>query len=577
MAPSPEPVGTAHSIRPVETTGNRRWSRAEIAALVLVLACAGAIRVRTALLPIDYLANMHLLQYKAGTILLEDSFYTLNIARNFTLGRGITHDGVHPTTGVQPLAMLIASIGYRCFPGDPDLPVHLFLLFLAAVSVAAMAVLYGLCRILAGPWAGFFPILVWAAAPAALMQVNGLETSLSVFLNLCLVALHARFMSRSGTPDESPSGALGWGALAGLAVFARLDAVILVALLLVHRVFANTGRGTHPSGRLRWAMTASAAALVVYMPWLWMAQAHTGRIGYDSGIARRQIALRMAGEPIDALPSPGFYLDNLVEMGRALAEMHPLIRPWLVLPGPAPTAVLAGGIIAVAVLLIRCRFTRTQKILFTWMTGYAVVFCCAYIFYQFGRDFYHRYLATVIMLSMCPAGIAAHKLNRYLRSVSLRLQRVAVPVLLLAIVMPPFLKTADYVLNHRDRTEYYQSRYYRFSGMARWFRENTPENARIGAFQTGQLSYYSGRTVINLDGIVNREACRAIRNRVMASYVRSLNLDYLADWDLMIRRLLQEVSSEPLEPEELELVYSGYFKVYRFSARNLDTSALNSL
>jgi hypothetical protein len=69
---------------------------------------------------------------------------------------------------------------------------------------------------------------------------------------------------------------------------------------------------------------------------------------------------------------------------------------------------------------------------------------------------------------------------------------------------------------------------------ADWLAVNTAPQERIGAFNAGILAYYSGRTVINLDGVVNGAALGAIRERRILSYIQSQEIDYLFDWWITI-------------------------------------------
>ncbi len=59
-----------------------------------------------------------------------------------------------------------------------------------------------------------------------------------------------------------------------------------------------------------------------------------------------------------------------------------------------------------------------------------------------------------------------------------------------------------------------------------------PEAAVLGAFQSGALGYYAaGRfTVVNLDGVVDGRAGRAIRDRRLGEYALSRHVGYFADW-----------------------------------------------
>jgi hypothetical protein len=62
-----------------------------------------------------------------------------------------------------------------------------------------------------------------------------------------------------------------------------------------------------------------------------------------------------------------------------------------------------------------------------------------------------------------------------------------------------------------------------------WIEENTDSEARIGSLNAGIIGYFSGRTVINLDGVVNEKAYEARRDDRLIEYVHSKEICYLVD------------------------------------------------
>jgi hypothetical protein len=64
---------------------------------------------------------------------------------------------------------------------------------------------------------------------------------------------------------------------------------------------------------------------------------------------------------------------------------------------------------------------------------------------------------------------------------------------------------------------------------ARWIEAYTDSGARIGSFNAGILGYFSHRTVVNLDGVVNADAYQAKRAKRLPAYMRDRGLDYLVD------------------------------------------------
>ena len=66
---------------------------------------------------------------------------------------------------------------------------------------------------------------------------------------------------------------------------------------------------------------------------------------------------------------------------------------------------------------------------------------------------------------------------------------------------------------------------------AEWIGRNTPPGARIGSWNAGMLGYFSGRSVVNLDGLVNDRSYfeRVIRRGELEGYLSAEGIDWLAD------------------------------------------------
>jgi hypothetical protein len=144
--------------------------------------------------------------------------------------------------------------------------------------------------------------------------------------------------------------------------------------------------------------------------------------------------------------------------------------------------------------------------------------------------------------------------------------------LLLALARPPFAlwSVSDperFFSTHRIRA-------------ADWVRAHTEPGARIGSWKAGMLGYFSGRSVINLDGLANdREYLeRVVRRKELEDYLDGEGISLLADLACgsapSLAPYLARTGSERLE-SRLELVTTfgrgvercpGY-AVWRFEPR----------
>ena len=97
----------------------------------------------------------------------------------------------------------------------------------------------------------------------------------------------------------------------------------------------------------------------------------------------------------------------------------------------------------------------------------------------------------------------------------------------LAAVAIAAVITASVLL--RSPSDFYAQR----MAAARWIRENTPPDAIIGAWNAGQLGYFSDRRVVNLDGLINskRYLELVLRNPAyFRTYMQETGITYLADY-----------------------------------------------
>src|SRR5262249_40404689 len=161
---------------------------------------------------------------------LEDGFYSLSVARNIALGRGVTVDGVAPTNGFQPLFTFLTVPAFLAAAADRYEAVRLVLALHWVFYVGTAAVL-GLVAARLSADRGPAPKTAISSAPAFLYlanplvfqaHFNGLETGCVLFW-YAAVCLYAQ---RADLSAPRPLATLGL--LLGLTVLARIDAVFFV-------------------------------------------------------------------------------------------------------------------------------------------------------------------------------------------------------------------------------------------------------------------------------------------------------------------------------------------------------------
>ena len=108
--------------------------RSQGAVILLVIAVSLVFHTVIAYQDIEVLAR--------NGFLYDDSFYAFNIARNIADGNGMTFDGIHPTTGFQPLYVFILVPVYFFSGDNMILPIYIALTFLAICSCLTTYFIY---------------------------------------------------------------------------------------------------------------------------------------------------------------------------------------------------------------------------------------------------------------------------------------------------------------------------------------------------------------------------------------------------------------------------------------------------
>lgn len=471
--------------------------------------------------------------------LTEDGYYPMTIARNIARGRGITVDGLVPTNGFQPLftfltVPLFAAAGEdRLLGARLVLAVH-WAFFLATAFVLGRLLRHAFepgdrqARALA-PWAAAAVYL--ATLPAMGHHFNGLETG-------CLLFLYAVVLRRVQTdPLPSARAAATLGALLGLVVLARIDAVFFVILLTA---FLLLEPGAPPGGkRLRRAAALAAAAFLVSAPWWLYNFLGFGSLMPSSGLAEQRWALEPArlGNMLAALlvnlaPLYLFAWDewligHLVRAA-ALALLLAIlwakrgeVRRW------AEEAGRGGRLFAVTACLV-----ASLLLLFAW-----------YAASSWAVHFYSRYLAPLLLLVCLLLARALLELGRH------RPRLAACLALAWGLTVPIECVRAHFVsIGGRNIFVIRQ---------VSMVEARVPSGAWVAALQTGTLGYFRDR-VLNLDGKVNPEALR--RRDDIWRYLDERGVGWLCDWPEIFRPFF---GSRP-EANGWELVeHSGKFALFR--------------
>lgn len=437
----------------------------------------------------------------------DDTYYTLSIARNIAAGLGPSTDGIIQTTGFQPLIALVLQPVFW-LGADADSALRAAIVVSAFFGVVAVALAGGITREATGSSiAAACAVLLIGVSPRVLGNAfNGLESTLAV--SVCLGLL---WMASATQADATRQRLLALGCVAGLALWARIDAVLVIAVLVPVALWRL--------GAIRTGIVAIAASITVG-PWVAYCLVEGGHLIPESGSAVRQILSyhseigRTFGENVTAaLAAPALALFPMLPPGQAawgaVVLLFPILRAW------QRKSVDTAALVALA--------------------GVAMVLFYALLLPAFW--FFHRYL-LLASIALIVAAVTAV----WHRGVSAKVTIAATAVLAVQQVYPqlPHFRMA-LGLEESFRTGH------NYGYVAQELLPLLPEGAVLGAMQSGALNWYAPADVrvVNLDGVVNSDAKSAIGEGQLDAYLRDVGATHFADWPLN-RNWLQAASSSPV-------------------------------
>ncbi len=450
----------------------------------------------------------------------EDGYLMLTIARNLGLGHGMsTANGTMPTNGTQPLFNFIEAFGFYVAAGNRRWGVSWALAWEILLSCVCAYGLFLLLRqtlrarsvgVRHAAWLGS---ALWFASPVLLPHtMNCLETGLyGTSIVYCVYVWQRLWLGRNGTHADF-RGALSVGALLGVAFWARIDAVFLIAAVTaVHTALGFLQDRSSFAPRFRESLTMGSVAVAIALPWLVSNFLNFGSPMPISGTAQSLTAT---------------FGGNLVEVPSKLVEYAMIVLPIPKSIETRPVALVAEAAVLVlyGVYLwqLSRRLDKDEAGVFAVFATLGVLLI-GYYGLAFGAShFVDRYLfPTSLPLTMTTAIALAWLLDRFAGA---KVSRIAA---LSAVTCLAFALHLRLYVNGKENMHFQ---------VVDYVREHVGEDQWVGAIQTGTLGFFHDRTV-NLDGKVNPDALRMALARRIPHYVvegrfgaEQRPIEWLADW-----------------------------------------------
>ncbi|MCS7253522.1 MAG: glycosyltransferase family 39 protein [Armatimonadota bacterium] len=516
----------------------------------------------------------------------DDACYYAAIAFNIANGNGPTTDGIHMTNGFQPLwAFMLVPI--YALGTSKESAINIAMTTLALLSTLTGLVLFLLAKQLwderVALWTAFF----WMTSPTVLRQsLNGMETGLYVFM-LSVAALLVVRHSSNAKPAMLQPIAIGF--VLSLIVLSRIDGLpfaiagmIACAAGWAKQRRSNSRQPNSLKGILQFSVNSftvriiaiSVAFALPLFPWFAYSITVVGKVIPESGEAVRCLSLAYIGAVDEGITWRVLRYSFAQAASTLLrAQQWNFIKAKLVYAFGSYGAMLFIAALLLLALLISLwlfrvgyfhevvRMLRGIFKLWFWIFHAGIVIL-VYSLYQFGWWFFPRYFFVATPLGIIVGSVLAEALRLSMEKLSCRRRLRHISTLsVVAIVLLQLVQL--YVGWHYMQVRAFGG-FEEYLNVALWLKEHTPKDARIGMFQSGTASYLSERTVINLDGVVNGDALKAMLDKQMLKYVVSQGITYIADWEELIQTLLIGRSPEgELSRWRLIRLRAGEMSVYK--------------
>ncbi|MDZ4712982.1 MAG: hypothetical protein SGI89_11750 [bacterium] len=430
----------------------------------------------------------------------DDASYYLKIAENFPVGKGFTFDGINPTNGFQPLwQYLLITLTYLNLRPELMLRV-IFLLQIILLTISAM-ILYKVQRKFFSkeillPGGIIFITFVFLKA------VNGMETALLIFF---ISLLYNYSVKNDLLNSQNNRKDLFAGMLLGLVILARLDTVFLAASIGFFSIAGILINSLNRTQQLKKLLYISLGTILVVSPYMIYNLITFGNIIPISGYLK-------SGFPIVTFSDKFSFMMGYREMFFAFFAIIYFV--WFCISYPKPV-IRSSSIRSFCIYMGIFSLFTAMYFLYTVLFMNWVIFSWYFIYYALFAS----------LISALPF--------KYMLSSKIKFRRMiyigATAFLLFYGVFKTYqLYEGRYAVSGNNwNIESYNA--------ALWAKENTAPEEIFSMKDAGHFSYFSGRRVINLDGLVNNfEYQEILKNKNLNEYLKKHNVRFYvthAIWD----------------------------------------------
>jgi hypothetical protein len=498
---------------------------------------------------------------------MDDAYYYFQAARNIADMGWVTFDGIHATSGVQVL-WGAALAGLATLIQDRLAFVRAVLVLSTGLNAVSGLILWRLGRNLYSDAVGGVAVVLWSGFMLGLSPMMiGVEYPLQIVIVLAILsvwwAIHI-----DPANAATPARLQVLGLLLTLNYWNRLDSAslsLLVALAVVVSLFMTQGSMPAFARQVAWLIVWPLAGAVGYLAICWAVARTPMPI---SGLVKEYYAARHF-EGYSWVTSLAGHLSWWVRVeirpmvdvvsSELLANHRPLVQPL-------PLAVLAavgGATLWSAAQIVserRQHVRRFRAMLFLalcWLFGALHAALVVATIGPFSHVTQHYY--GLLLITWCLWG--GLMIERLLADRSDASWARPLAVGLIACLVAA--NSAFAWRRFATPIDVSAALHNRRLPVIAWIDEHVPAGARIGAWNAGQIGYFSQRTVVNLDGLANDgEYFDVIKHGSLADYLRRERITYLVDNDALDLTMPYRASWDHTQFFHRTLPWAGLEKVY---------------
>ncbi len=520
----------------------------------------------------------------------DDMYYYLKIAENILEGKGVSFDGINTTNGFHPLYLLMILPFVKIFLLNKLLASYSALILLMLFNIFTVIFIYRIVVLLTkNKDAALISAFIWLFNPCNIfIPMTGVEVALSSFFIGASLYAYINFKIK-GNNDFSKIRI--WhivilGILLGLAILSRSDSIfiaIAIGLDVIYNVFRKKNVFKNVGKSIGKIALLTLTTILTISPWIIWSRINTGLWVQGSGSALMYNSMNGIGlsgilykimfggvfglfkifnytvtAPFLALII-GLIIGSIISYRIKISKIFRNILIFLALAllvyaASLPEAVHypAGLVVAVKlaivsslILLFGVIIGLNTKILslkdklnrksiednlpvilgLLFMAGFYLL-----LFWHHQPWYFLSILLLLIILLGNAFDILLSKIKKF------RIKKAALIIILVLSLLFIIRLT---VLYNSSICPWQHDMY---SG-AIYLKENIPEDAKIGAFNAGIFSYFSDRTIVNLDGVVNYGIVEYRKSGGKTiDYLRDNGIEYVIDYPCFLSEFKNEMT-----------------------------------